>query len=217
MLLLASSSPRRQKLLALGGWTFRVAAANVDETQMPAEAPQDYVLRLAESKARTAARQAVGEQIVIGADTTVVDGDDVLGKPADVAEAVAMLKRLRGRSHLVYTGIAALRLRDGRLLTDLCITNVPMRSYLDEEIDAYAASGDPLDKAGAYAIQSSFNPVTDLTGCYASVMGLPLCHLVRTLRQLDVPPGADVPVKCQQFLSYPCPVSPAILRGEQAG
>lgn len=219
MLLLASDSPRRRQLLALGGWAFRVAAAHVDETQRPGESPREYVLRLAEAKARASAHSASGEQIVVGADTTVVDGNDVLGKPADAAEAAAMLRRLRGHNHRVYTGIAALRLRDEKLVTDVCMTDVPMRSYLDEEIETYSQSGDPLDKAGAYAIQHpSFNPVENsMAGCYASVMGLPLCHLVRTLRQLDVTPAVDVPVKCQKFLDYQCPVSSAVLRGEQVG
>jgi MAF protein len=218
MLLLASNSPRRQQLLALGGWTFRVAASNVDETQLPSESPQEYVMRLAESKARAAAPSAAGERIVVGADTTVVDRDEVLGKPADADEALRMLERLRGHSHKVYTGIAALRLNDDALATDLCITDVPMRAYSDAEIRAYARSGDPLDKAGAYAIQHpTFNPVENLSGCFASVMGLPLCHLVRTLRKLEARPAADVPLECQSFLHYDCPVSPAILRGEQVG
>lgn len=218
VLLLASNSPRRQQLLALGGWTFRVAAADVDESHRTDESPHSYVLRLAEAKARAAAKSARGEQIVIGADTTVVDGGRILGKPSGAAEAASMLKQLRGHSHSVYTGLAALRLADGKLVTDLCVTDVPMRAYSDEEIEAYARSGDPLDKAGAYAIQhASFNPVESLAGCYASVMGLPLCHLVRTLRQLDLPPAADVPMNCQTFLDYQCPVSPAILRGEQVG
>jgi MAF protein len=218
MLLLASNSPRRQQLLALGGWTFRTAPANVDESRRPGESPQTYVLRLAEAKARAALQAAHGEHVVIGADTIVVDGDGLLGKPADAAEAVTMLKVLRGRSHKVYTALAALRLRDGKLVTDLCITDVPMRSYSDEEIEVYARSGDPLDKAGAYAIQHpGFNPVESMAGCYASVMGLPLCHLLRTLQQLDLPPASDVPVNCQAFLQYDCPVSSEILRGEPAG
>ena len=94
-----------------------------------------------------------------------------------------MLRRLRSRTHQVYTGIAVMPLSDGNLLTDLCVTDVPMRAYSDEEIDAYVATGDPLDKAGAYAIQHpDFHPVESMSGCYASVMGLPLCHLTRTLR-----------------------------------
>lgn len=218
ILLLASNSPRRQQLLALGGWTFRAAPSHVDETRKADESPGDYVLRMAEAKARAAAAGARGEQIVIGADTIVVDGDQILGKPADAAEAVSMLRRLRGHSHKVYTALAALRLRDGKLVTDLCITDVPMRSYTEDEIDAYVRSGDPLDKAGAYAIQHpGFNPVGKMAGCYASVMGLPLCHLVRTLEKLGLSSPAHVPMNCQTFLQYDCPVSSAILRGELAG
>ncbi|HEY2980811.1 MAG TPA: Maf family protein [Anaerolineales bacterium] len=218
VLLLASNSPRRQQLLALGSWTFRVAAADVDESHRTDESPQNYVIRLAEAKARAASRVARGEQIVIGADTTVVDGAQILGKPAGAAEAGRMLKQLRGHSHKVYTGLAALRLSDGKLVTDLCVTDVPMRTYTDEEIDAYVRSRDPLDKAGAYAIQhASFDPVESMAGCYASVMGLPLCHLVRTLRELDLASTADVPMNCQTFLDYQCPVSSAVLRGEQVG
>ncbi|MBI3172870.1 MAG: septum formation protein Maf [Chloroflexi bacterium] len=218
MLLLASNSPRRRQLISLGGWMFTVMVSNVDESQRVSESPAEYVLRLAEAKARAVAEQAHPEHIVIGSDTSVVDGSDILGKPADVVEAEQMLKRLRGHTHQVYTGIAALRVRDGKLVTDLCVTDVPMRNYSDEEIEAYIQTGDPLDKAGAYAIQHPrFQPVEKLSGCFASVMGLPLCHLVRTLRQLDLPPAADVPTNCQTHLDYQCPVSRAILRGENVG
>ena len=197
---------------------FSVTASDVDESKFPGENPAQYVLRLAEAKARTVAHTASLEHIIIGADTAVVDSDDILGKPKDSAEAVTMLTRLRGHSHQVYTGIAALRVSDGKLVTDLCITDVPMRSYSDEEIESYALSGDPLDKAGAYAIQhSGFRPVEKFTGCYASVMGLPMCHLVRSLRQLDISPAADVPTNCQTYLNYQCSVSGTILNGENIG
>ena len=107
---------------------------------------------------------------------------------------------------------------DGNLVTDLCVTDVPMRNYSDEEIDAYVASGDPLDKAGAYAIQHpGFQPVETMSGCYASVMGLPLCHLTRTLRRLEIPPPVDISAECQASLNYKCPISASILHGEQAG
>jgi len=93
-----------------------------------------------------------------------------------------------------------------------------MRDYSDQEIKAYVQTGDPLDKAGAYAIQHpDFQPVDDLSGCFASVMGLPVCHLVRTLRRMDIPPHADVPANCQSLLNYQCPVYRAVLRGEQVG
>lgn len=192
--------------------------SNADESQRPFESPAEYVLRLAESKARAVAERAHSEHIVIGADTSVVDGPDILGKPADMNEAAAMLRRLRGHTHQVYTGIAALRVRDGKLVSDLCVTDVPMRDYSDAEIEGYVLTGDPLDKAGAYAIQHPrFKPVASMAGCFASVMGLPLCHLVRTLRQLDAAPAADVPTNCQSHLDYQCPVSRAILRGEDVG
>jgi MAF protein len=210
LLVLASNSPRRRQLLALADWMFHVIVADVDESQLPNESPADYVLRLAETKAR--AIHAHDTQIVLAADTTVVDGNDILGKPRDNAEAFAMLSRLRGRTHQVYTGVALLRLSDGLLLQEFSVTDVPMRDYSDEEIQAYIQTGDPLDKAGAYAIQHPrFRPVASMDGCYASVMGLPLCHVVRMMRRLDSPPRADVPAKCQTLLEYHCPVTGAIL------
>ncbi len=215
LLILASNSPRRQELLGLGNWMFSVIASNADEGLIPGESPRGYVLRLAEDKARASAKLARPEHIVIAADTAVVDGGAILGKPADMTEAVSMLKSLRGHTHQVFTGLAALRVSDGRLVKDLCVTDVPMRNYSDEEIDAYVLTGDPLDKAGAYAIQHPrFQPVEKMEGCYASVMGLPLCHLVRALRLLGVPPRGDVPVACQTYLNYQCPVSRSILNGE---
>ncbi len=127
-----------------------------------------------------------------------------------------MLKQLRGRMHQVYTGLVVYRKRDGKTLTELSITDVPMRDYSDDEIRAYIKTGDPMDKAGAYAIQHpDFQPVHSMQGCYASVMGLPMCHLLRALKKFDVTPAADVPAACQSLLDYDCRVSSAILRGEQ--
>ncbi|HLF75568.1 MAG TPA: Maf family protein [Anaerolineales bacterium] len=213
-LILASNSPRRRQLLALAGWEFSVSAADVDESQLPDEPPAEYVLRLAETKARTI--KADPEQVVLAADTAVVDGADILGKPRDAADAAAMLRRLRGHTHQVYTGAALLRGRDGLLLTELCVTDVPIRDYLDEEIDAYVQTGDPLDKAGAYAIQHpEFLPVdiSNLSGCYASVMGLPMCHILLMMRKMDIQPDADFFTSCETLLEYHCPVSSAILNG----
>jgi septum formation protein len=221
ILILASNSPRRRQLLALTGLPFVVSAANVDESTRANESPANYVLRLAETKARAILADA--GQIILAADTTVVDGQDILGKPQGDAEAIAMLRRLRGHAHQVYTGVALLRVSDGRLLKDVCVTDVPMRDYSDAEIRAYVATGDPLDKAGAYAIQHpEFRPVAmtptnghiGMDGCYASVMGFPLCHVTRMLRELGVTPTADVPVGCQQLLEYECPVYEKILNGE---
>ena len=216
-LILASNSPRRQQLLALGGWTFTVSVADVDESQISGEAPGEYVLRLAKMKALKSAEIAQGDRVVIAADTAVVDGNDILGKPVNDKDAVYMLKRLRGHTHQVYTGLALLRVSDGHTLSDLSITDVPMRAYSDAEIIAYVQTGDPLDKAGAYAIQhADFHPVENLEGCFASVMGLPLCRLTYLLEQFEIYPETNVGVRCQAELQYDCPISNAILRGALA-
>ncbi|HKY53987.1 MAG TPA: Maf family protein, partial [Anaerolineales bacterium] len=208
MLVLASNSPRRRQLLALAGWSFSVSAANVDESLHVNESPADYVLRLAETKARAVASQAHKDQIILAADTTVVDEGYILGKPKDAAEAVTMLTRLRGHTHQVYTGIALLLVSDGLLLTDHCITDVPMRKYSDEEIQAYVQTGDPLDKAGAYGIQHpQFRPVTEIKGCYASVMGLPMCRVIRLMRKMDIEPNTDFFLRCETLLEDDCAVS----------
>ena len=212
-IVLASNSPRRRELLALTNLKFVVSVADVDENPRENEPPAEYVLRLAESKAR--AVRANADQLILAADTTVVDGNVILGKPKDNEEASAMLTRLRGRMHQVYTGLALLRHNDGLLLTDLSVTDVPMRDYTDDEIRAYIATGDPLDKAGSYAIQhAEFHPVESLGGCHASVMGLALCHVTRMLRKMNVDPNADVPANCQKYLEYDCPVYGKILNGE---
>jgi len=197
---------------------FSVSVPDVDESQNPGETPADYVRRLAEAKAHAAVANARTEHIIVAADTAVVDGTEILGKPRDIAAAVEMLQQLRGHTHQVYTGLSVLSVKDGRSITDVCVTDVPMRNYSDDEISAYVLTGDPLDKAGAYAIQHSrFQPVENMSGCFASVMGLPLCHLTRALRKLDVTPNADIPNNCQIYLHYQCPVSRSILRGEQVG
>ena len=214
-LLLASNSPRRRQLLALGGWTFNVEVSNTDESILPGETPEAYVRRLAEAKARTVLGRAHPGQIIVGADTSVVSDSEILGKPLDAEDAHNMLRRLRGRTHQVYTGIAVLHASDQMLLTDVCVTDVSMRTYSDHEIEAYVRSGDPMDKAGAYGIQNpDFQPVAAMEGCYASVMGLPLCHLTVLLRRLGLTPLADIPDRCQTTLSYRCPVFRSILDAE---
>jgi septum formation protein len=219
VLILASNSPRRKELLTLLGLPFHIRPAEINEDPLPGEAPRAYVLRLAEGKARAiVARDAVAQvpagSLVIAADTTVADGLEILGKPEDELQAVEMLNHLRGHLHQVYTAVAILRAADGRLLLDACVTDVPMRDYSQDEITAYVATGDPLDKAGAYAIQhDGFHPVEHLDGCYANVVGLPLCHLTRLLRKLTVEPQANIPIACQAALKYDCPVFTAILDG----
>jgi len=197
---------------------FSVFVSDVDESLKPGEAPADYVQRLAEAKARAAVANARAEHVIVAADTAVVDGSVILGKPRDMADAVEMLRNLRGHAHRVYTGLSILDMKNGQSVTEVCVTDVPMRNYSDDEISAYVLTGDPLDKAGAYAIQHPrFQPVENMRGCFASVMGLPLCHLTRALRKLGVTPNTDIPGNCQTYLQYQCPVSRPILRGEQVG
>jgi septum formation protein len=189
-----------------------VAAAEIDETPLSDEGSEAYVLRLAKGKARAAMGKAQPEEVIVAADTTVVDGASILGKPADPAQAVRMLRQLRSRTHQVYTGLAVFQVQGGECWDDTCRSDVSMRDYSDEEIEAYVASGDPFDKAGAYAIQHpGFNPARPLQGCYANVMGLPLCHLVRTLRKAGIHTSENIPAACQATLSYACPVFEGIL------
>ena len=210
---LASNSPRRKQLFGLGGWDFTVIAADVDETPFKGELPREYVVRLAQAKALAVQPKAELDAVIVGSDTTVVDGNEILGKPVDESDARRMLKQLRGRVHQVFTAIAILQ--KDMTVTDLCITDVPMRDYSDNEIERYIQSGDPMDKAGAYAIQHpEFKPVLALKGCYASVMGLPLCHILRAMNQFQFTAAGNVPSACQSLLKYDCKVSPADLSGE---
>ena len=159
--------------------------------------------------------RAQQQNIIIGADTCVVIENDILGKPASPAEARQMLLRLRGVTHQVYTGIAVVRVSDGSLWTDVVVTDVPMRSYSQAEVERYIQTGDPMDKAGAYGIQNpDFQPVAFMQGCYASVMGLPLCSLSRLLRNAGILPAADLASNCQASLHYECPVYPVFLSKE---
>jgi len=209
-IILASNSPRRKELLSLIGINFSIAPANIPEHHWIEEAPEDYVRRLAEEKAAAVAGKQ--DSLVIGADTIVVDGHELLGKPEDANDAGRMLRQLRDRTHKVFTGIALVEPEIGWSYSDVCCTEVPMRSYSDNEIEAYIKTGDPMDKAGAYAIQhSGFHPVTDLHGCFASVMGLPLCHLAVGLRKCSREIPAGLPDRCQETLGYTCPVYQHIL------
>jgi MAF protein len=212
MLVLASNSPRRKQLLALGGWEFQVLPVDIDESRLDGESAGDYVLRLAQNKATAAAQKVAPGNIIVAADTTVVDGDEILGKPSNAQVARQMLEKLRGRMHQVYTAIGVFDINTSFKLSDLCITDVLMRPYSHEEISAYIASGDPLDKAGAYAIQHrGFDPVEKIEGCYANVVGLPLCHLVRTLHKLDIFPKTDITKKCQESLQHTCQIRDIVL------
>ena len=220
-IILASNSPRRRQLLAWTGWTFTISPVEIDEDPHPGEAPDLYVSRLAQAKGRVRAQQAPPGSLVLAADTTVADGMDVLGKPSDPEDAAQMLRRLRGHTHQVYTALSLVTAGSpagDQSTSERCATNVPMRAYSEAEIAAYVATGDPLDKAGAYAIQHpGFHPVENFRGCFASVMGLPLCHLARAMTRLGFTPPNDIAAVCQANLEYACPVTRAILRGEDAG
>lgn len=215
-LILASGSPRRRDLLLLTGQVFSVRPAQVNETICLAEDPQANVRRLAREKAEAVGNTLKGKStLALAADTEVVLDGKIFGKPADSREAKRMLVELQGRRHMVYTGICLLRTSDGARLDDLASTEVPMRNYSDEEMDVYIASGDPLDKAGAYAIQhAGFHPVQEMTGCFANIVGMPLCHLQRTLQKWDLHFDVDLPDACQKYLAYECPVSKKILNWE---
>ncbi len=213
MLVLASNSPRRRQLLGLFDLPFSVWSVEVDETPNKDEPPAEYVVRLSRSKAQQAAAQLDAAAIVLAADTTVAlqneaGGWMIFGKPGDAREAEEMLRRLRGRTHFVFSGLALLRNEDGQVWTDVCLSEVPIRNFSDEEMFAYIASGDPLDKAGAYAIQhQDFHPVENFAGCFANVMGLPLCHVERLLAQAGIKVASAVALRCVETLSYPCKVS----------
>jgi septum formation protein len=210
VLILASSSPRRRQLLSWVGLPFDISVADIDETPFPAEDPGKYTLRLASAKAMTVAGRlpALSEaDLILASDTTVSVDGDILGKPLHAQEARTMLTRLRGRTHQVFTAVALLRLNQP-VLTELCVVDVPMRRYSADEMETYIATGDPLDKAGAYAIQhSGFHPVEGLGGCYAAVMGLPLCHVLRLLAHSGLAFPNQMPQHCRAEFAYDCPVA----------
>lgn len=211
MLVLASSSPRRKELLTLLGLPFVVHPADVEERNHAGEDAAAMVIRLAQAKAH-AAYVSGARGLIVAADTAVCLDGEVLGKPKDAAHAVAMLRRLRGRSHLVFSGVTLLDAPSGRMRSALVQSIVWMRDYSDAEIAAYVTCGDPLDKAGAYAIQyAAFAPVTRIEGCYANVMGLPLCHLYRMLREFGVVPNQTPVVACDRFNRRKCGVAEQIL------
>jgi septum formation protein len=184
--ILASSSPRRRELLASLGIQFRVCKPEIDETQHPGEPPRTYVQRLSAEKARAIARQVHPPAIILAADTIVIDDNVILGKPEDAEAARQTLRRLRGRVHQVCTAITLQRLADpSQVITRLTCSAVQMRAYTDAEIEAYIATGDPFDKAGAYAIQHpDFAPVEQVAGSYSNVIGLPLETLRAELKSI---------------------------------
>lgn len=197
-LLLASASPRRRQILSLLGLAYTVCVSPVDEEAMQEryQGPVEGLAQwLAERKAIEALTLAEAtDRLVITADTTVLLDGKVLGKPRDRDHARKLLLSLRNRWHHVVTGVAGSRLSNGKpeIYSASCTTPVLMRPYSEEEIAAYIATGDPLDKAGAYGIQHpDFQPTERINGCYLNVVGLPLCTLVDLLARFDVHPAEE--------------------------
>ncbi len=208
--------------MSLAGWSYQLMPADIDETPLPDESPQAYVIRLAEEKAQAAAADAPAGAIVIGADTTVYfepenSRAEILGKPSDEAEAWRMLQMLRSRNHQVATGVAIIDKRDtinpAHLTSQIAITDVHMRNYSDAEIAAYVASRDPMDKAGAYAIQhSEFDPVDQFEGCYTNVMGLPVCLVNRILARMGLYPQIQDLTTNPQERYQECPLCAQVMK-----
>jgi len=184
-LILASASPRRRELLAAAGFDVDVDAADVDERRHPDESPAAYVERVARAKTAVVSGRHP-DRVVVGADTVVVIDSDVLGKPADAHAAEGMLRQLSGRAHEVLTGLAVAW--QGSVTAAIEQTTVWMRPLGSDEIAWYVASGEPMDKAGAYAIQGLASRfVTRIDGSYTNVVGLPVAALVALLARAGVP------------------------------
>jgi len=186
MLILASASPRRRELLTQCGLSFTVQPADIDESILAGESPEQYVTRLAREKAQAVFAQISGkesgsQQVVLGADTTVTLDAHILGKPVDAHDAARMLRLLSGRTHQVITGIALVSA--GGVLSAAETTTVQFSPMTDAEIATYIATGEPMDKAGAYAIQGlAARWIPRIEGCYPNVVGLPIARLFSLLK-----------------------------------
>jgi septum formation protein len=210
-LVLASGSPRRRELLRLLDLPFDITQPSAEEGEVRGSDVSRQAAALAQSKALSVAAQHPGE-VIVAADTLVVLQGVVMGKPADAASAREMLESLRGQEHLVISGLAVVHPGSARSSMQAVETRVWMRDYEDREIAAYIARREPFDKAGAYAIQDQdFQPVARIEGCYANVMGLPLCHLFKTLSRADFPALVRPVSACENFTGHACSVASSIL------
>jgi len=182
---LASASPRRSELMSLVGIPFTVCSADICETPLPGEKPDDHVSRLSREKAKAVAVYAEG-RFFVGADTIVVIDGQILGKPLDEADAFRMLSALSGRSHTVITGFSVFDRDNGECVTETVVTEVTFKILDDYEINAYIATGCPMDKAGGYAMQGgAAHFVRAIHGSYTNVIGLPMTELYEVLKGMD--------------------------------
>jgi septum formation protein len=182
-LILASASPRRRELLRHAGFDFEVRSSTVEEIVLPGEAAEEFARRAARDKAVIVAASAPPDSLVLGADTVVVAGHAILGKPADAEDATRMLRLLSGATHRVITGVCLVRAPDRVEALAHETTLVTFRSLSEEEIASYVASGEPFDKAGAYGIQGLASKfVTRIEGCYFNVVGLPVALVYDLLK-----------------------------------
>lgn len=185
--ILASASPRRAEILTVAGIPFVVRASKIDESRLPGESPENMVERLARAKAEDVARELLpaGPTIILGADTVVVVNGEILGKPGNAATAREMLLKLRGREHRVITGFALLRAQHKQIHVGHETTRVWFSEITDAEIDSYVATGEPFDKAGAYAIQGiAGRYIPRIEGCYFNVVGLPMARVWEAMKDL---------------------------------
>ncbi len=203
--MLASGSPRRRELLGQLVDSFEIIVSGVPEPVLAGLTPEANLLEIARTKAAAVVPLASG-CVVLAADTDVVLDGEILGKPADVDDAVAMLRRLRGREHTVLTALVVIDGKSDRQWERIVRSQVHIRPLTDAEIERYAASGEPLDKAGGYAIQGeAASMVSRVEGCYTSVVGLPLCAAQDLLSRANVVIREDA--RCQDPSGRPCPIS----------
>lgn len=188
LIILASGSPRRRELLSLLGLPFEVITSEADESTPPDWTPEQIVRNLALRKAEAVVPAASERNaVIVGSDTIVVLDDNVLGKPVDELDSKDMLTRLQGRQHKVYTGVACIGLPDGKTIVDHRVTSVTMRAMTEEDIAAYIATGEPVGKAGSYAIQGLGSTLVEqIEGCYFNVVGLPLSLLGEMLSEFGI-------------------------------
>ena len=205
-IVLASESQRRREIIGALDSAVEIVSPGIDERPpYPGEDAEEYVRNLSEEKALAVESKVPSETLVMGADTSVVLDEEILGKPVNEAEARDMLMALRGRSHRVVTGVTVVR--KGFLASTVASGDVAMREYTDAEMEEYIESGEPFDKAGGYAIQDErFAPVSAFSGCYLNVVGFPLCEVIRLMSKVGVNAKLKQEWRAPERCPSDCPV-----------